>query len=325
MSGATGPVIFTDSIASYNYARKLAGRYKQQKNIIWILGGDRAAIDKRDEGQAKDYRPIWRSMAKAIQAVYGKKVFIAYHPNWFTGEYFGAEDDWLSMNAMQSGHGSREVTPWELLRSALKMEPRRPFMDMEPCYEDHPVSPWDGKWTKAGRGYFNDYDVRARIYRGIFAGGCGAVYGHHQVWQFVDTSRYQPVFTGDTLLGWKQAILTKGAFQMKHLKKLMSLHKDLEREEDSLLIASDRGSDYRDIIIATRSKNRSYAMIYLPRPEGISINLDRLNKGKKKISWLNPVTGNVSVLPQRYTIGIVTFQPPDYIQRDWVLLIEAGR
>ncbi|WP_245957847.1 glycoside hydrolase family 140 protein [Niabella yanshanensis] len=321
--GAAGPVIFTDSLSSCNYARKLANRYKNQKNIIWILGGDRPAVDNRNGKEIRDYRPIWRAMAKAIQDVYGKRVFIAYHPNWFSGEYFGKDDDWLSITAMQSGHGSREIKVWDWVRWGLKMTPKRPFMDMEPCYEDHPVSPWDGKWTRSSRGYFTDYDVRARIYRGIFAGGCGAVYGHHQIWQFVDTNRNKPVFTGDTLIGWKQAMVAKGAVQMGHLKKLVSLHADFEREEDSLLIASDRGHDYKDIIIATRSKNRSYAMVYLPRAESIKINLDRLNEGPKKITWFNPVNGSKSILPGRYQNGIATLRPPDATQKDWVLIVDT--
>lgn len=316
--GAAGPVVFTNSANSYTYAKKLAERYKDQKNIIWILGGDRSAVHA-----GVDYRPVWRGMAKAIQEVCGEKVFITYHPGGVrTSRFFGASDTWLSMNAIQSGHGSREVQVWDSIRADLKTTPQRPFMDLEPCYEDHPVNFWDGKWTRSGRGYFSDYDVRARIYRGVFAGGCGAVYGHCQVWQFVDTGRNnEPLYIGDTLIGWRNAILAAGAWQMQHLKKLMLSHPDFNREEDSLLIASGRGSDYRDIIIATRNKNKTYAMIYLPQPERILVNLDRLQKGRKKITWFNPATGAEIILPKRYKKGIQTFTPPDTAQQDWVLVV----
>lgn len=317
--GAAGPVVFTDAHISYTYAKKLAERYKDQKNIIWILGGDRPAIYTD-----ADYRPVWRGMAKAIQEVYGKNVFIAYHPGWHTSEYFKDDDTWLSMNAIQSGHGNREVRVWDSVRADLKTLPGRPFMDLEPCYEDHPVNPWDGKWTRAGRGYFTDYDVRARIYRGVFAGGCGAVYGHHQVWQFVDTTRQTAIYTGDTIIGWRNAIGAKGAWQMQHLKKLMLSHPDFHRVEDSLLIASDRGTDYKNILIATRNEKRTYAMIYLPQPKPVKVDLDRIQKGRKKITWFNPATGAAIILPKRYNQGIQTFEPPDKKQKDWVLMVDVN-
>ena len=263
--GAAGPVIFTNRENTYPYAKKLAERYKNQNNIIWILGGDRPAV-YGSGSNIKDYRPVWRAMAEAIQDVYGKNVFIAYHPGWHTSEYFKEKDSWLNMNAIQSGHGSRESQVWDSVRADLKSIPRRPFMDLEPSYEDHPVNPRDGKWTRQGRGYFNDYDVRARIYRGVFAGACGAVYGHHQVWQFLDTTRNPPVFVGDTIIGWKKSIQNKGAWQMQYLKKLM-YSRDVNRIEDSLLVASYRGSNYKDAIIATKNVSGKYAMIYLPQPE----------------------------------------------------------
>src|SRR5690606_7064206 len=90
-----------------------------------------------------------------------------------TGRAWHYTDAWLDMNALQSSHGSRETDPWNWIMEDLAKSPQKPTLDMEPCYEDHPVNPWDGKWTREGRGYFNAYDVRARIYRGGFAGGRG--------------------------------------------------------------------------------------------------------------------------------------------------------
>lgn len=310
-------ITFSTPATAYSFAKQLAERYKQQKHIIWILGGDRPAVE-----YGIDYRPVWRGMVKALQEVYGNSVFIAYHPGWHTSEYFKENDRWLSLNAIQSGHATRGIRIWDSVRTELKTTPRRPFMDMEPCYEDHPVNPWDGKWTRSERGYFTDYDVRARIYRGIFAGACGAVYGHHQVWQFVDTTRSKPIYLGDTLIGWQKAIYAKGAFEMQHLKRLMLSHPDFHRVEDSLLIASNRGSDYRDIIVATRNRSKTYALIYLPQPNPIKVNLKRLRKGSKRITWFNPSTGAETVLPQRYTDDVDTFTPPDKHQKDWVLIVD---
>ena len=324
--GGAGPVIFTNETTAYDYAKKLASRYRNHRNIIWILGGDRPALYVRKENgvaiDSVDYRPIWRGMAKAILEVLGDNEFIAYHPGYHTSEYFKEEDTWLSMNAIQSGHATRNFAIWDSVRTELKTIPKRPFMDLEPCYEDHPVFPWDGKWTREERGYFSAYDVRARIYRSVFAGSCGAVYGHHQVWQFLDVERNPPIWVGDTIIGWQKALHSDGANHIHHLKDLMLSHNDQNRVEDSLLIVSDRGSDYRDIIIATKNVAGNYAMIYLPQSKEIKINLDRLTEGKKKVSWFNPVTGKYKKVSGRFISGIHTFTPPSTKQKDCVLVIE---
>jgi len=290
--GATGPVLFTDEERAYHYARKLAQRYKKQWNIIWILGGDRESVDYSGNKIRNDYRPIWRAMARAIEETCGKEVFIAYHPRGGSSTSKNLQqEEWLDMHAIQSSHGNREVKVWETIAADLKRAPKRPVIDMEPCYEDHPVNPWDGKWTRSARGYFDDYDVRARIYRGVFAGGCGTVYGHHQIWQFVDTTRNAPIWVGDTIIGWRKALGAKAATHIHHLKELMLSRPDFHRVEDNSLITSDRGSDYTNEIIATRNQQGSYAMIYLPRPEPVTISMNKLKEGRKIVSWFNPVTG----------------------------------
>jgi hypothetical protein len=217
-----GPVVFNEQNAKV-YGSILARRYAKQWNVLWILGGDRPAVYKRNEKDWDD-RPIWRAMAAGIEEVLGKEAFITYHPSggsYRTSNYIHAEP-WLDMNAFQSGHGSRESEPWKWVAEDLALKPQKPTLDMEPCYEDHPVNPWDGKWTRQ-RGYFTAYDVRARIYRGVFAGACGVTYGHHQIWQFLDTALHPPINIGDTLIGWQKAALSEAATEMQHLKNLLLL------------------------------------------------------------------------------------------------------
>lgn len=318
-----GPMVFNNNPeAAYTYARKLAERYKRQWNIIWILGGDRPGTYERD-GRYHDDRPVWRAMANAIEEVYENDVFITYHPSWPETTAFFPDENWLDMHALQSSHGNRTFKAWETIREGLRVEPRRPMMDLEPCYEDHPVNVWDGRWTRAERGYFDDYDVRARTYRGVFAGGCGAVYGHHQIWQFVDTTRNDPVWIGDTIIGWQRALTAKAANHIHHLKDLMLSQPDFNRVEDNSLVVSDRGSDYRDVIIATRNRKATYAMVYLPQPKPVEIDLNRLSNGRKRVSWFNPVTGRYTRVKGKFSNGIQIFTPPNQQQKDWVLVIDV--
>lgn len=323
-----GPMIFNAANAEV-YARTLATRYKHHKGkIIWILGGDRPPIYKGKENNVevdRDVRPVWDAMAKAIEEVLGKEAFITYHPNGNqTSSTHLHNEEWLDMNAMQSGHGARETEVWKMITGDLALKPVKPTLDMEPCYEDHPVNPWDGKWTRAGRGYFSAYDVRARIYRGVFAGAAGVTYGHHAIWPFANKELYAPINTGDTILTWQQASEAQAANEMKHLKNLMLSRPYFVRIPDQSIILSNAGTDWKDLLIATRDANNTYAMIYLPQNQPVTIDVSRLSGSIKKVYWYSPETGKV-VPGADVKSGQRTFTPPKE-GKDWVLVIDdAGR
>lgn len=315
-----GPVIFNVQNAEV-FGELLATRYKKYWNVVWILGGDRPAVYQRN-GQKHNDIPLWRAMATGIERVLGEQAFITYHPaggSQGTSSHLHHEP-WLDMNTFQSGHGSRESDPWNWVTRDLEMKPSKPTLDMEPCYEDHPVNPWDGKWTK-DRGYFTAYDVRARIYRGVFAGACGVSYGHHQVWQFLNRDLYDPINPGDTIIGWQKAIHAPAAKQMIHLKNLMLSRPYFTRVSDQSIIASPIGKTYLDFIVATRDKHRSYAMVYLPQNKSISIDLSKISGVKRKIWWYNPETGQAFPDKETKAKKILTLSPPRQ-GKDWVLVID---
>ncbi len=319
-----GPIIFNEANAEV-YATTLAKRYANYWNIIWILGGDRPATYTgkfNNEEKEFDDRAIWRAMAKGIESVLGPEAFITYHPagGSFSTTSFIHDEPWLDMNAFQSGHGSREADAWNWVKRDLAMKPQKPTLDMEPCYEDHPVNPWDGKWTRE-RGYFTAYDVRARVYRSVFAGACGVTYGHHQIWQFLNTDLNPPVNIGDTLIGWQKAAKAEGATQMQHLKKLMLSRPYFSRMADQSLVASDPGSNYKDLIIATRDEKGTYAFIYLPQNKPVSIDLGKLSGDNKIITWFDPRTGKSIIEKPIMGKGVTTFTPPKN-GMDWVLVID---
>jgi hypothetical protein len=315
MMWGEGPVIFNEANAKI-YGSTLAKRYKDQWNIIWILGGDRPAVYK-EKDEEKDVRNIWRAMAQGVREVMGNDVFITYHTSG--GEYrttnFLLNENWLSMHSFQSGHGSREADPWRWVEEDLVKEPSKPTLDMEPCYEDHPVNPWDGKWTRKEKGYFTAYDVRARTYRSVFAGGAGITYGHHHIWQFTDTGLSKPINIGDTIIHWRTAAL--------------SLSRPyFSRVSDQSIIQSDKGADYKNLLYATVDSSGSYAMIYLPQNKPVSIDLSKISGNQKNISWFDPRSGKV-VKKEKINMKkedpksrqIRNFTPPS-TGSDWVLVID---
>lgn len=320
-----GPIIFNEQNAEA-YARILATRYSKQTNILWVLGGDRPAVYKgrdADAGKSFDDRPVWRAMARGIEGVLGKEAFITYHPSG--GKYRSSDymhdEAWLDMNSFQSGHGSRTEDAWNWVTVDLAKQPHKPTLDMEPAYEDHPVNPWDGKWTRAGRGYFNAYDVRARIYRGIFAGACGVTYGHHHIWQFTNPERYKPLAVGDTIIPWKKAARAEAAGEMQYLKDLMLSRPYFTRIADQSLIKSSPGSTYVDYITATRDEAGSYAMFYLPQNKPVTVDLGKISGNTKNVWWYSPVSGKATVAPAVKGKASQSFTPPKE-GKDWVLIID---
>ncbi len=73
-----GPEVFTP-VNARNYGKWLAQRYKNKKNIIWILGGDR-------NPQNETHIKIWRAMAAGITEVSSPKPMITFHPQLMKAE-----------------------------------------------------------------------------------------------------------------------------------------------------------------------------------------------------------------------------------------------
>ncbi|GAB3999192.1 glycoside hydrolase family 140 protein [Spirosoma daeguense] len=319
-------VIFNEQNAR-TYAKFLANRYAKQWNIIWILGGDCPLVYEKDNHKYDD-RPVWRALAAGFKEGEGtQRHLMTFHPKGgrSSSEYFH-QDNWLDFNAFQSSHGSRDADAWNWVTRDLALKPPKPTLDMEPCYEDHPINPWDGKWTRQ-RGYFNAYDVRSRLYRGVFAGMCGFTYGHHQVWQFLDTTRFKPLSVGDTIIGWKRALNAEAAGQIQFLKQLMLSRPYFTRIADQTLIQSDKGTDYRDLVTATRDSAGSYVLVYLPHSKPVTINVARISGKEKRVWWFNPRTGKAVKDRGGRITGTVTFTPPTQrstsnTATDWVLVID---
>ncbi len=312
-----GPAIF-DSSSAYRYGKWLGNRYKDDPNIIWILGGDRPAVK-----DSMDWRPVWRAMAQGIIDATQHQCLITYHP-WgganSTSQWLQNEN-WLDINMFQSGHGSgHDVACWDLVTRDWNIKPAKPVLDGEPNYEDHPVNPWP-KWNP-DNGYFRDYDVRKQTYRSVFAGACGVTYGHHAVWQFM-SERTEAINYPDR--GWVNAMDRPGAFQVGYLKKLLESRPVRNRLADSTIIIKGQGTK-GEHVVAFRAADSSYAMIYIPVGESFTIGTHFFPSKHITVSWFNPQTGNSSEtkkLDRKDEMEFVT--PTTGIGNDWVLVMDAER
>ncbi|NDJ75674.1 MAG: DUF4038 domain-containing protein [Chloroflexi bacterium] len=300
---------------AYEYGKLLGARWRDETNLIWILGGDRPPV--WDSGE--NYFDVWRAMAQGLDDGTGRCDFKTYHPNGggSTSQWLH-DEPWLDMHMMQSGHGSgHDVPVWEWVEHDYALVPVRPTLDGEPNYEDHPVDPWPS-WDPRN-GYFRDFDVRKQLYRSVFAGACGVTYGHHFIWQMYSPLR-EPVNNGNELIPWYEAIHRPGAAQVKHLRRLMESRPFLTRIPDQRLVLGGSGAGAQHVR-ATRDDSGRYALVYVPRPHPVTVDLDRLSGEQVRAWWYDPVSGAATLIDVGPRAGERTFCPPGH-RPDWVLVLD---
>ena len=304
-----GPEIFNPENAR-TFGQWIGARYKDRKNIVWILGGDRNPRNDQDLA-------VWRAMAAGITAAVGgaDKALMTYHPQpndladagsakWFHN------DTWLDFNMFQTGH-CRENNVWDRIQVAYKKTPIKPVLDGETIYEDHPVC-----FNAKDLGTSSAYDVRKHAYLDVFAGACGHTYGCHDIWQMYDKTR-EPV--NGPHLTWQEALDLPGAGQMKFLRRLIESRPMLDRIPDQSLITNARAE--HDRVQATRGKD--YLMVYSSQGRPFTVNLAKISGKTLALTWYNPRNGEVKAGDKIPNVGSKTFTPPgNGYGQDWVLILD---
>jgi hypothetical protein len=298
-----GPEVFTPENARA-YGEYLGRRYRDRP-ILWVLGGDRPV-----ENDAQ--REIWPAMAEGLRAGDGGNHLITYHPTGgqTSADYY-PDAQWLDFHMGQSGHARRDEPNYRMIARLYGREPTKPCLDGEPRYEDHPID-----W-KPENGWFDAHDVRKALYWSVFAGGCGVTYGCHDIWQFWQPGR-DPISSART--PWREALELPAAAQGQHLRRLVESRPCLERVPDQSLIAGDAGSGGGHAQ-ATRGSDGSYAFIYIPSGEPVTVNLNKLTGAELVAHWFDPRNGESREAGRHARTEQGHFQPPEG-GPDWVLVLD---
>ena len=308
MTWGKGPEIFNPKNAII-YGKWLGMRYKNRKNIIWILGGD------RNPRPATDDIEVWRAMANGIAEGLGghENGLITYHPQpnkQGSSEWFHNEN-WFDFNMFQTGH-CRDNEVFNLIGAAYNRENTKPVLDGEPIYEDHPVC-----FNATDLGTSNAYDVRKSAYLDLFAGAFGHTYGCHDIWQMYSPSREA---VNNPHIYWQQALDLPGAKQMKFLKNLMESRPMLSRQPDQSLILENNLPAY-ERIQATRGAD--YAFIYTAVGKSFTVNMGKISGNEVTAHWLNPRNGKIQEVGKFENKGTKIFTPPQTgYGLDWVLVLD---
>ena len=270
--------------------RKFLGeRYKDNPNIIWMIGGDIMGNKKPE---------VWDALARAIKKV-DKNHIMTFHPRGRTTSAWWYNDrEWMDFNMFQSGHrryGQRngdgdytikdntEEDNWTYVDMSFEKKPLRPVIDGEPSYEDIPQGLHDFSAPR-----WQDYDVRRYAYWAVFAGCFGHTYGHNSVMQFIRPG-LGASFGAEK--PWWDAMKDPGYNQMKYIKWLMLSFPFTERVADQSIIAGQNGERY-DRVIATRGND--YLLVYNYSGKPMKIDLGKISGAKKNVWWMNPSDGKLT-------------------------------
>ncbi|TDO05419.1 glycoside hydrolase family 140 protein [Sunxiuqinia elliptica] len=300
----TGPEIFNRENA-YTYGKFIGSRYKNQTNIIWVIGGDRNPRNETDDAD------VWRALAKGItEAVGGNdQALMTFHPQTASSVWFH-QDEWLDFNMLQTSHCA-DTQVWEKVSHDYGLSPVKPTMDGEPMYEEIPVC-FDLK-----NGYADPNDIRRRAYLSLFAGAHGHTYGCNNIWQMYAPERKPHIHATKP---WFDSLDLPGAKSMTFVRKLMESRPMLERVPDQSLIINSPES-YKDRIQATRGND--YAFIYSSSGLPFEVRMGKISGEKVKASWYNPRNGEVSDAGTYRNRGVIRFIPPSTgNSEDWVLIVD---
>lgn len=304
-----GPEIFNIDNA-WVYGKWIGTRYKNQKNIIWILGGDRNPRNENDVA-------IWRAMADGIAEGVGghDRALMTFHPQPNSLEEGGSSrwfhnDAWLDFNMFQTGH-CRENNVWDRIQHVYNLKPVKPVVDGEPLYEDHPVC-----FNAKDLGTSSAYDVRKLAWFDVFAGAFGHTYGCHDIWQMYAPHR-EPI--NGPHFPWYVAIDLPGAGQLKYLRQLMEARPVLDRVPDQSLITDALNAN--DRIQATRGKD--YIMVYSAQGKKFIVNTGKISGNILAAHWYNPRNGDIKEAGKSAKKSQMEFTPPTSgYGHDWVLIID---
>jgi hypothetical protein len=248
---------------------------------VWILPGD------------GDYRGNKAERWKYIgQAIFGDMpdALVSLHPGgmqWNCAEF--QHEPWLDLIGYQSGHGDDQRTLAWLVEGPpardWPLEPARPFINLEPPYEDH-VSYQSQTRLSA------DFTRRALYWSLLITPPAGVTYGGHGIWGWDDGSA-PPVGHANTgvPLPWQQALLLPGAEQMAHLADLFGSLEWWRLSPAPELVHNQPGDqDKGRFIAAAKAPAGDLIAVYVPADREFDLNLDGLPDDLSGI-WFDPRTG----------------------------------
>lgn len=284
----------------------------QGYNSVWFLAGDGDYRGARAER--------WKRIGRAVFGD-GPHAPVVMHPagmHWILDDF--RDESWVGIHGYQSGHGDDERTLRWITEgppaTEWNTEPARPFINLEPPYENH--------LAYQSREPLTAYAVRRATWWSLLnAPTAGVSYGGHGVWGWDDGSGPPTDHANaGTPLPWREALEMPAAVAMRHVVDLFtSIDFWRLRPAQELLVEQPGAADASHFISVSASPERDLLVAYTPATPVVSLRVDAVAEGSQTF-WMNPRTGErtpATAIVQRKTMRFTA--PGD---EDWVLVASAA-
>jgi len=301
------PVIFDTPEKAKRFYKFIAARYKDQPNIIWVLGGDRSP-------DTDAQREICDAMAEGIKSEDQDKHLVTFHTGGGSSADFFHKEDWLDFNMILTGHqASVSATIYKRTKDIYDKLPSKPILNGEPEYEDIPIS------FNLDIGRFNSFDIRQSAYWSVLAGAAGHAYGHNSIWQMW----HKGIDGFHTTCPWWYAMDFPGATQMGYMRRLFESRPFLKMIPDQEILEDVYGQN-KALIKAARGTDGSFVIVYTPSGNPIHLKLEKIEADTMNGYWYNPREGlSQKIEPFTNTKKTKTFVPPSSgVMTDWILILD---
>lgn len=267
-----GPEILNARNAE-EYGRWISSRYRGDA-VIWILGGDRPL-------QGEHHLETMRALAAGIRENAPGQLMTLHPSGCRSSSWSVNAEPWLDFNMQQSDHGRSDVS-LRHYRHDRELLPRRPFVNGEPPYEEHPAH-----FRMGDDGWIDQHDVRREFCWAICSGAAGFTYGAHPIWQFYDEGR---VPVSEARMNWRQALQLPGAGQLRRILRLLPEAAVADRTPAENFLLSPAGTGV-ETITACRNNAGSWAWIYLPLARRLHLDPAIITSNRIGLRWIDPASG----------------------------------
>jgi len=282
------------------YGAWIASRYKNRRNLVWMLGGDDGAYPG---GQ----RVTQQGLIDGLRSV-GGQASTLYSAEW-ASEMVGTDQAdfgrYVNFNGVYSWTGKTA----SLGLRAYNRTPVQPaFLLEEPYDEEGP-----------GEMNYNPHatqPVRRFVYWGWLGTVGGYVAGNGHVW------RFNP--------GWEGHLDTPGANDLKRLNDFIRsiewwrLKPAGTHDMGAIVMAGGGRIDKDDYVAAAATSEGDLLVAYIGPTHigGVKIDMTRM-RGPALARWFDPASGRYVAIGTYPNTGTRNFLPPDGVRKgDWVLRLD---
>lgn len=320
-------MVSNGSTKMQTYGRFIANRYKTQKNIVWMLGGDYGTGKFQF---TSNQLAVEQSMLMGMQSI-GGQASLNISAEWNTDSiYTDQTDPTLRMAGTLEGAYSFRGAVNHYTRNAYgpfdsdgmtRHDIMPTFLLEEPYDQEGP----DG--NKVNQSAIQP--IRRFQWWGWLSGIGGYIAGNGCVWPFNPPKLLSFSFCSD---GWQAHLNTQGAQDMARLNAFVrsiawyNLVPSGLGGMKTLIVAGGSQPVLPDYVAAAASPDGALLVAYIPPDHKGPLTLDMtVMSSQAQAHWFNPATAAYTEIGTFSNAGTQTFDPPANNGTgftDWVLLLE---